>query len=92
MLDLRVTSISFTAAPAAARRTGMLGWASFTIQPGLRVDGVAVRRSARERRLVLSFPARFDRNGVEHAIVRPLNDAVRRVLEAQVLGALAEVV
>jgi hypothetical protein len=71
----------------ADHRNGFLGWVSFTIEPGLRVDGVAVRRT-RDGRLTLSFPAHRDNQGRDHPYIRPTDDATRREVERQVLEAL----
>jgi len=66
---------------------GLLGWASFTIDDRIRLEGVAVRRTV-DRRLVLSFPSRLDRQGKKHFLVRPLDDPTRREIEHQVFAQL----
>jgi len=66
---------------------GVLGFASFLINDRLRIDGVGVRRT-RDGRLALSWPARTDRAGERHPLVRPIDDGTRLDLEAQVLAAL----
>jgi hypothetical protein len=45
-------------------------------------------RVARNRRYVTSFPTRHDRHGRQWPIVRPIDDAARRRLEAEVFAAL----
>jgi len=82
----RVSAIRFSAAPARDVRSGLLGWVSF-ILGDLHLDGVAVRKT-RDGRLVLSFPERRDARGNRHPIVRPLDDAARRQIEAEVFTAL----
>ena len=82
-----VEDVRFTPASERDLATGMLGWLAFTIDRTIRLDGVALRRTL-QGRLALSFPARQSRGGRRHALVRPVDDEVRRDLEAQVLGAL----
>lgn len=81
-----VVDIRLVAASAMDRARGLLFFAAFTYG-ALRLDGVAVRRT-RDGRLALSFPVRHDRHGRHHALVRPIDDAARRALEAQVFAAL----
>lgn len=81
-----VRDIRFVGASPAYAASGLLGWLSFSVGP-LRLEGVTLRRTATGR-LALSFPARQDRLGIAHAIVRPLDDATRRAIEAQVFRAL----
>jgi DNA-binding cell septation regulator SpoVG len=80
----RVSRLSFMAAPADLREGGLLGWVRFTLDGSLAIDGVAVRR-ARAGHLTLSWPARRDRHGVDHHILRPIDDVTRREIEGQVL-------
>jgi hypothetical protein len=65
-------------------RTGLLGFLSLHYGV-LIVDGVTVRRTA-EGRLALSFPERRDGKGRRHPVVRPVDDAARRAIEAAVFG------
>ena len=81
-----ITGLRVVLAGETDRARGLLGFASFTLGP-VRLDGIAVRRT-REGRLALSFPTRRDRFGRLHPIVRPVDDAARRALEAQVFSAL----
>ena len=85
----RVTDIAFTLAPRHAHARGFLGWARFTVDGRLGLDGIAVRKTT-SGRLTLSFPERVDSHGHAHAIVRPLDDATRRSIEIQVFDALAK--
>lgn len=87
-MTLLVHDIRFTAATAAGLvQSGLLGWIAITIAGAIRIDGVAVRRT-RDGRLTLSFPVRHDARGRQHAIVRPIDDAARRAIEAQVFAAM----
>lgn len=86
-MTLAVTDLRLTAAGPDLQRTGLLGWISCTLGGTLRVDGITLRRTA-EGRLALSFPARKDRNGVLHPLLRPLDDATRAEIERQILGQL----
>ena len=69
-------------------RTGLLGFVSL-FAGDLIVDGVTVRKTAKGR-LVLGFPQRRDRNGRDHAIVRPVDKAARRAIERAILGPLEQ--
>ena len=84
---LLISEVKFSAALPDDVDAGLLGWVSCTLNESLRLDGIALRRSA-DRRLVLSFPSRRDRAGREHPIIRPLDDTARLEIEHQVFGAL----
>ena len=84
---IRVTSTEFKAASPAEVQTGLLGWISVTVNGGLRLDGLTVRRTVGGS-LTLSFPARRDATGHQHFFVRPLDDQTRRHIERQVFQAL----
>ncbi len=81
-MTFRVTDVKF--APGADRdiERGLLGYLVVTLNGGLRLDGLTLRRT-RAGKLVVSFPRR--RGGV-----RPLDDTARRAIEAAVLGALEQ--
>ena len=64
----------------------MLGYVSFLIDGEVRIDGVAVRRTAKGA-LALSFPERPTKGG-PRPIIRPISDAARRNVEAQVFREL----
>lgn len=83
---LQVSSVTFNAAEPSLVATGLLGWASFTVGDGLRIE-VTVRRT-RDDRTVLSFPTRSTRGGGRRPLVNPTDNEARRVIEGQVLGAL----
>jgi len=80
-----VSSVRFTPARELDVALGLIGWISVDIE-GLRVDGIALRRTG-DGRLDLRYPSR-PRSYGGHAIVRPVDDATRRSIEGQILGAL----
>jgi hypothetical protein len=82
-----VADVRFGSAPPDLVATGLLGWAGFTVDGSLRLDGVAVRRTL-DGRYTLAFPVRRDVRRRRHFFVRPLDDCARREIERQVLGAL----
>ena len=84
---ITVTSVGIVAAPDHLERTGLVGWITIAINDGLMIDGIALRR-LRSGELALSYPARKDGSGKSHPIVRPLNEDVRRAIEAQVFEQL----
>lgn len=83
-----VDVVRFAPASAKELERGLLGYVVLRVG-GLVVDGVTVRRT-REGRLALAFPARTDRLGKRHAIVRPWSQAAREDIERQVLARLVE--
>jgi hypothetical protein len=84
---ITVSDVHFSTAPREHIRWGLLGFVTFSVNGLFRFDGVALRRTATGR-LALAFPKRLDPRGVRHEIVKPLTDAVRRKVEAQVFAAL----
>lgn len=86
-IQIRVESVRFAAADAAAVNNGLLGWVSLSLNGSLHLDGIAVRRT-RGNKLTLSFPYRRDSAGRTHHIVRPLDDRTRREIEKQVFAAV----
>lgn len=82
-----ISEVRLTEAPFEEARSGLLGWVTCTVNDTLRLDGITLRRTA-DGRLTLSFPARRDSTGRQHAIVRPIDDRTRRELERQVFRAL----
>lgn len=80
----RITSVRFSPAHTGG---GLLGFASFTLDGELAIDGVGVRRSLTGA-LVLSWPARKDSAGRRHFHVRPVDDGVRRELENELFAHL----
>ena len=79
-----VSRVRFVPAAASANREGLLGWVSFATSDGLLIDGVALRLS-RSGRPLFVWPARRDRNGKEHHLIRPTSDAVRAAIEHELL-------
>ena len=84
---LTITDLRFMAASHIEVKGGLLGWVSCTLNGTLCLDGLALRRTL-DGRLVLSFPARRDASGRQHAIVRPLDDRARKAVESQIFAAL----
>ena len=85
---MEIRQVSFLAAPEHEVQRGLLGWAAFTLDGRLRLEGIAVRRTL-DGRVALSFPSRRDRRRHRrHFYVRPLDDSTRREIERQVLTAL----
>ncbi len=87
MCEMRISNLQFKSAQISDAESGLLGWISCSINGSLRLDGIAVRRTA-DGRLALSFPARRDDAGRRHFYVRPLDDKARRDIEHQVFLAL----
>jgi hypothetical protein len=85
--SLMITNVQFTSAPPEDADTGLLGHVSCTLNDGLRLDGLAVRRT-RDGRLTLSYPGRKDGAGHQHFYVRPLDDAARLAIEEGIFLAL----
>lgn len=84
---MQISEVRYHSAADADRAAGLLGWISATLDGGLRLDGLALRRTL-SGRLVLSYPSRTDAAGRRHFYLRPIHDAARRDLEAQVLRAI----
>lgn len=66
------------------QRSGLLGYLSI-FYGAVVIDGITVRRTV-EGRIALSFPERRDGQGRRHPVVRPIDDAARRAIEAAVFG------
>lgn len=86
MTGLRVEAVRLTPASAADQAVGLLGFVRATVC-GLVVDRIALRRSLTGA-LVLTFPDHADRTGRRHAVVRPVDDDVRREVTRLILAAL----
>lgn len=89
MNSATITEIRFSGASNPDRATGLLGYVSFLLNGSFRVDGVTLRRTAAGR-LVLSYPARRDRRGRDHAIFFPIDDASRLRIERQVFRGIGD--
>ena len=85
--SLRITNVGLVCASPAEVRTGLLGYVTCVVDDALMLDGITLRRT-QAGRLTLSYPARRDRTGNQHHVVRPINDEARRDLEDQVFRAL----
>jgi len=86
-VEVNCTEVRLTAAGAADRAKGLVGFVTLTLNDLLILDGIGLRHSTRGE-LVLMFPERMDRHGRKHALVRPIDDAARRVITLAVLAAL----
>lgn len=86
---IHVTDVHSTPAPERLLPTGLLGWVSFQIQPGIQLERVAIRRT-RTGRLALSYPAKDNGWGKRWTFVRPIDDATRREIERQVLAQIED--
>lgn len=75
-------------ADAEQARDGLVGFLSFFVGD-LIVDNVTLRRT-QAGRYALSWPARTDKHGNRHSSIRPINDEVRRRIEAEVFADLAQ--
>jgi len=84
---LHVTSARMTAASAADRDRGLLGYLRVTLNDGIVLDGLTLRRRAGGG-LYLAFPARTTAAGERHPIIRPVGDRARRAFERDVFRAL----
>jgi DNA-binding cell septation regulator SpoVG len=84
MADIDVRIRSWCRGTAADERTGLLGYLS-VFYGQLVIDGITLRKTA-EGRLALSFPERRDGKGRRHSVVRPVDDAARRAIEAAIFA------
>jgi hypothetical protein len=84
--SLRVSDIRFAPASAPFKSKGLLGWVC--AQYGdFQLDGLRVRQ-CEDGRLTLGFPSHVDGVGIERAYYRPIDQAARDAIEAQVIGEL----
>ena len=84
---LKVTNVQFVAASSRDAECDIVGWVSCTLNGAVRVDGITVRRML-SGDITVSYPTRKDGWGQKHAILKPLNDQVRRELQCQILAAI----
>lgn len=89
MSALPISEIRFTPADERAIDEGMLGFLTCVVAGVVRLDGIALRRTL-SGRLILSFPERKDRAGRSHPYIRPVDEEVRRALEATVVASFRE--
>ena len=69
-------------------RNGLLGFISVFVS-GLIVDGITLRRTSAGR-FALAFPQRTSQSGERHAVVRPVDDHARRVIEREIFRQLGQ--
>jgi hypothetical protein len=81
---MNVSRVRFIPGTERDVRAGLLGWASFLVDGGLELAGVAVRRT-QTGRLALSFPVRDDGWGRRWPYIRPVDDATRMAIEKAVI-------
>lgn len=86
-MSVAISGIRFRTAPEHLRSTGLIGWVSLLIGDAVRVDGIALRKSATGR-LVLAYPLRQDGVGREYYAAKPIDDRAREEIESQVFAAL----
>jgi hypothetical protein len=79
--------VRFVAASPEDVERGLLGWISLVLNDSIQIDGVTLRRTA-SGLLGLSFPARRDGAGRQHALVKPLDDRARREIEHRIFASL----
>ena len=84
---ITITNVCYTTGSAADAATGLLGYLACTLDNGLRLDGLTLRRTL-SGRLTVSFPSRVDGAGIRRAYVRPIDDEARQAFEAAVFAAL----
>lgn len=82
----RIHDVAFTPVGPRDRARGLLGYVRCRLG-GLRLDGLALRRTADGRR-TLTFPVRRDRSGREHAYFSPVDARARVWIEEQIFAAL----
>ncbi len=85
--ELSVSSVQFTPASTRDVQKGLLGFVSLVIDGCLRLDGIALRSTLDGKR-ALSFPARRDRQGRDHPIMRPIDSPSRLAIEKQIFQQL----
>jgi DNA-binding cell septation regulator SpoVG len=84
---LRLSNVRFARATPALRSSGLLGWATLTLNDGLEAGYIAVRRTL-DGRIVLAFPERTDLTGITRPIVRPIDQSVRDAITRRVVAEL----
>src|SRR5215831_13097070 len=83
---LKVTVVAFSSATSDQVLGGLLGYLELVVNDALQIS--ATLRRTLNGRITISFPTRRNLRGRQHPLVKPLNDTVRRAIEAQVLDAL----
>lgn len=88
MPDPAVRIRTWTRASADDASTGLLGWIS--VEYGdLVIDNITLRRT-NTGRFALAFPSRTAKNGLKHAIVRPVDDEARIEIERVIFAELGQ--
>ncbi len=85
--SIEISDVHFAAASGKEVSSGLVGYISAVLNDSLWLDGLTLRQTA-DGRLTLSYPARKDSRGRQWSYLKPMNDTVRREVEAQVLKAL----
>src|SRR5688572_29058139 len=88
MVSPEIRVRTWVAGTAEEVRTGLLGYMSVLIGPVV-VDGLTLRKLLTGR-LGISFPAKTKASGQRFSIVRPVDDAARRLIEREILGQLGQ--
>lgn len=83
--NMEISNIRFTSATPQDQSRGLLGYLSLTIDDMLHLDGVTLRRTLKGK-LTLSFPARRDRQGKDHPILRPVGQDARKSIEEKIFA------
>lgn len=81
---MQISAVRLVPAPPELVQSGLLAWASCTVGASLRLDGITLRR-ALDGRTVVSYPARRDGAGRDHAYFMPLDEGARREIEARLV-------
>lgn len=84
---LRVTNVRFTAAAERDAELGLIGYVACVLSPGIRLDGLTVRKT-QAGRFMLSFPDRRDGSGRRHPLIWPVDENLRHEFEAQILASV----
>ena len=84
---MKITNVRIIPAPAEDQERGLAGWASFVLADSIRIDSVAIRRTAAGA-YALSYPSRTDRSGSQHPYFLPVGEKLRRQLEIEIFAAL----
>ena len=83
---LRITEVRASPAGLADMDRGLVAYLELELNGCLLVKSTL--RRTRAGRLALSFPCRRGRRGRQYTLVRPLDNAARLTIEAQVFEAL----
>ena len=81
-----VSDVTFTPAHRRLLASGLLGWIYCAIN-GLWIDGITLRRTS-DGKLVLVYPARRDRNGIQYPYVLPIDERARAAVDEQIFKTL----